>query len=206
MNRYSMHVWLLMLLIGGMWFAPVAQANSCPRPLPSKYIPVLHLAEPIKHTSFDIREKGNSLEIHNLSSDAIFLANTQIDPTTTFTIDIHNAELYVDTAPYRDSCSGNSGIPDGEPVPQNIHTVFTVLISHELVNVPINIVYEANPDYVSDLRDYQEHEKQGKAYVNAIITFGAMMFVGQAVLIIAGIIGAIFLLRWMLRRAGDRWE
>jgi hypothetical protein len=206
MNKFLMRVWLLLVLIGGLWFTPAAQANSCPMPLPSKYIPVLHLTEPVKHTSFDVGEKGSALEIHNLSSDAIFLANTQIDPTATFTIDIHNVELYVDTAPYRDSCSGNSGIPDGEPVPQNIQTGFIIMIGHELVNVPINIVYEANPDYARKLRDYQESEQRGQSYINFMIILGILYFVGYIALLVGIVVAGMFFLRWVKRRADERWE
>jgi hypothetical protein len=205
MNKYSMRAWsLMLLLIGGMWFTPLAQANSCPMPLPSRYIPVLHVAEPIKHQAFDVREKGSALEIHNLSSDAIFLAHTPIDPTATFAIDIHNAGTYMDNTP--DMYCSDGGVPDGEPVPQNIHSGFIVRIGHELVNVPIEIVYEANPDYAHDLRVYQEYEQRGQAYGKAIVMLGTAYFVGYAGLIIAGIIGAIVLLRWTLRRAGERWE
>jgi hypothetical protein len=204
MNKFLMRIWLLLALIGGMWSTPVAQARMCPLQTPSKYIPVLHVAEPIKHKAFDVREKGSALEIDNLSSDAIFLVNTQIDPTATFTIDIYNAGAYMDKTP--DMYCSDGGVPDGEPVPQNIHTQFTLMLGHELVNIPIDIVYEANPDYAHDLRVYQEEQERGQAYVKGIVVLSVVYFVGYAVLIIAGIIGAIFFLRWMLRRAGERWE
>jgi hypothetical protein len=204
MNTFLMRVWLLLALIGGLWSTPVAQASMCPLQIPSKYIPVLHVAESIKHKAFDIREKGSALEIHNLSSDAIFLKNAQIDPTTTFTIDMYNAGAYMDKTP--DMYCSDGGVPDGKPVPQNIHTQFTLMLGLELVNVPVNIMYEANPDYARELRDYQEEQKRGQAYVKGIVVLGVVSFVGYAVLIIAGIVGAMFFLRWMLRRAAERWE
>jgi hypothetical protein len=211
MNKFLMRVWLLLLLIGGMWFAPVAQASTCPIPLPSTSIPVLHVAEPITDKDFDVREKGSSLEIHNLSSDVIVLiapgyeiANAHIDPTGTFVIDIHNAGTYMGNI--QNAYCGNGGIPDGEPVPQNIHTQFTILIGHELVNVPINIVYEANPDYARELRDYQESEQRGQSYINFMIILGILYSVGYIALLVGIVVAGMFFLRWVKRRADERWE
>ena len=211
MNKFLMRVWLFLLLIGGMWFTPAAQASTCPIPLPSKYIPVLHVAESIKHKDFDVREKGSSLEIHNLSTDAIVLiapgyeiANAHIDPTGTFVIDIHNAGTYMGNI--QNAYCGNGGVPDGEPVPQNIHTGFTVQISQELINVPIDIVYELNPDYARELRDYQEHEKRGQSYINFMIIVGILYFVGYIALLVGIVVAGMFFLRWVKRWADERWE
>jgi hypothetical protein len=211
MNKFLMRVWLLLVLIGGMWFTPVAQASMCPLQIPSKYIPVLHVTKPIKHKALDILETGRSLELRNLSSGAILLiapmyeiANAPIDATVPFVIDIHNAGTYMDKI--QNVYCSDGGVPDGEPAPQDIYTVFTVQAGHEIINVPVNIVYEVNPHYARDLAVYQESEKHGQSYINFVIILGILYFVGYAGILASIVVAGMFFLRWVRRRADERWE
>ncbi|HYF61712.1 MAG TPA: hypothetical protein VD886_02795 [Herpetosiphonaceae bacterium] len=213
MKRYSWRLLAIIALISSLWFASAAQASSCLVNPPSRYIPVLRLAEPVTHAAFDIRENAGALEIRNLSPDALLLVtiwsetpSTRIAPATTFNLDLDKADIYVEKTPFADSCNGVVGVLDGQPVPPAISTQFALRLGREVVNVPMNFVYEVNPHYARDLRSYEDHQELSRNRAMGLAILGIFYLVGYGIVLIAAAIGAIFLLRWLKGRADERWE
>ena len=95
-----------------------------------------------------------------------------------FNIPLANAKFYmIDDFP-SSSCGHDGGILDGQPVPPPRKVFLKVIYEEQLIDVPLLINYEADPNYESKLFKYKN---PGQAMAQFIL----MVFVCGAVLILA---------------------
>lgn len=197
---------MLLLANGSAWFAPAAQASQCAIVAPSKHIPVLRLPQPTNHPEFAVQEKAGQLEVRNPSGAPIYVLpitttagfkKQMISAKTTFTIQITNAFLYLENAPHAGSdCIADGGVPAGQSVPQDIHTLLVVQLADQTIAVPVEITFVENLKYASQLRDYQEHQKKGQNYLKGMILMFVILPLAGVVLLFICVAAITVVVQW----------